>query len=322
MSKSFFLVLLMTSLVCCHKENDVHLLANEQCIEPTEKQANYYGRGALLASRFKSMEELQSIVSIEWYKDGDLSDDAHLDNNMVRLKHCSEGLAVISTLKSGISQNDIMQAKDGVFSEKLALVFNAPKAIRNRRELKQVYILSRRFSDIFSVEDVAFYYLAEAAVNKITNTEKAFLIDEDSGEKGYINTFNHITAQAMITSIFSEEFADFIADVHELKNMPELTSGVFSEKQLNDPNINPIDNYIDMINNEWGQKLGLRLKEKYNINRNTIWTPDLLADYLNELQAYYSWAFQIDMNPFRPDDGVIVRFKDKINRALERDDLI
>lgn len=318
-----YTVLFITILCACHpnaKEGVSH--ENYACNSSTVEGANYYGRGALLASRFNSLEELKTIISIEWAKGGESSLEPHPENNLVKIKHCSEGQRVTSILKAGVSQSDIIEAKDGNLFEKVGLVVKAPYAVAHRKELKQVYILSRRFSDIFSVEDVAFYYIAEASVRKIMNKNEAFLLEKDQGEKGYINTFNHMTAQAMITSIFSKEFADFVADVHELKNMPELTSGMFSQAQLVDEDNNPIDNYIDMINNEWGQEIGMRLKEKYRINSSTIWTAELLANYLNELQAYYSWAFQLEMEPFRANERIVNRFKDKINSVLQNEEMV
>ena len=85
--------------------------------------------------------------------------------------------------------------------------------------------------------------------NQISDEDYLNLSCEELSEKGYLNTFNHITAQAFMTSIFSERLADFIADVHELYNMPELITGDFTEQQLADFENGPVDNYVDMINN-------------------------------------------------------------------------
>jgi hypothetical protein len=142
---------------------------------------------------------------------------------------------------------------------------------------------------------------------------------EDLDEKGYLNSFNHITAQAFITSIYSERLADFIADVHELYNMPELVTGEFTNKQLADFVNGPVDNYLDMINNEWGQELGKVLDQKYKIDEGTFWTPFLLVDYLNDIQAYQGWAFGIGFKPFRADDNKIIQFAAKINKVIGRD---
>ena len=139
---------------------------------------------------------------------------------------------------------------------------------------------------------------------------------EDLGEKGFLNTFNHVNAQAFVTAIFSKELADFVADVHERHNMPELITGDFSPEQLASTTNNPIDNYVDMINNEWGQELGIVLAKQHGIDGQSEWTPKLLADFLNDMQSYYTWAFGISMDPFEPDDRAVKRFADKLNLVL------
>ena len=98
--------------------------------------------------------------------------------------------------------------------------------------------------------------------------------------------------------------------------MPELITGIFTEKQLADITDGPVDNYIDMINNEWGQELGKELCLKYHISRLTYWTPELLADYLNDMQSYHSWAFQIGFKPYRATDDMVIRFANKINKVI------
>ena len=171
-------------------------------------------------------------------------------------------------------------------------------------------------TDFFGEGDQAFYFLAEACAKNINTPDLAFINDRDSSEKGYINTFNHITSQAFITSCFTEELADFVGDSHERFYHPKLILGKFSEKEISDLSEGPVDNYVDLVNNEWGQELGIELKEKYNINENTYWSPELLANYLNDLQSYFSWAFQIGFNPFSSDDEAVTRFSDKLNMVL------
>jgi hypothetical protein len=97
------------------------------------------------------------------------------------------------------------------------------------------------------------------------------------------------------------------------KNMPELLHGVFTEEQLGDKDNNPVDNYVDIINNELGQQLGEFLREKYKVDILTTWTPELLADYLNDLQTYYSWSFGIRFKKLSPEQDRIIRFSEKIN---------
>jgi len=164
--------------------------------------------------------------------------------------------------------------------------------------------------------DVAFYDLAESMANNITKMDKAAMSSKDLSEKGYINTFNHIVAQAMISAIFSERMADFIADAHERRNMPSLITGEFTREQLTDIENGPADNYLDIINNEWGQEIGKQLKTKYNICRSTVWTQELLVECINDIQSYCSRVFGIGFEPFWHSDEVIIRFAEKLNVVL------
>lgn len=300
---------------------DVPSRAAEGACSPTQDSGGKMamgmpvGTGALLATRISSLAEFKTIVDVEYFADSS-ADSAGDGASLVRLLHCSNGHMVTSILESGLSQDDVMNVKKGGFLDRLNLALRAPYAVANRADLERVYILARRVPLSFGEGDPAFYDLAETSVAHINTADLAFNYVKDTSEKGYINSFNHITAQAFISSIFSEELADFVADLHERKNMRELTTGKFTEDQLSNPEDNPVDNYVDMINNEWGQELGKQLKEKYHISRTTWWTPALLADYLNDIQSYYSWAFQIGFKPFRPADELVVRFSTKINVVM------
>ncbi len=271
----------------------------------------------LLASRYTSLEDFKSTIQVEYFNKKRDSDSINKGSSRVELTYRINGREVISILESGIDQGDIIKVRDGNLWNHIGLIFSSPYAVSQRRPLSKIYLLARRKSDIFGEGAVAFFDLAESSVKNITTIDLAYQIPKDSSEKGYVNTFNHITAQALITSLFSEEIADFIADVHERYSMPELTTGEFTHEQLNDPNNYPVDNYVDIINNEIGQDIGNQLKAKYLINQETYWTSELLTNYLNDIQGYYCWAFKIGMRPFRPQDEVIVQFSNKINSVMK-----
>jgi hypothetical protein len=271
--------------------------------------------GALLATRFCTLKDLQTMVSIEYAPDTSHSDTT--TTSSVRLIHQSNGQMVTSLLESGVSQDDLVKVQEGGVWGRLMMMFRLPYAVANRADLQRVLTLSRRVPLSFGEGDPAFFDLAETSVANINTADLAFQFAEDTTEKGYINSFNHITAQAFIASIFSEEMADFAADLHERKNMLELTTGKFTPDQLENPENNPVDNYVDMINNEWGQELGKWLRAKYHIHRGTWWTPELLADYLNDIQGYYSWAFQIGFKPYTPEDELVRRFSAKLNVVMD-----
>ena len=263
-------------------------------------------KGALLLSSFESFEELKSVIKIEY-------NDAI---PMVRVRHQSNGIQVCSTLEPGVDEGDFRKARDGGIFNKLSLAIRSPFAAINRDDLVRVFILARRKPNIFGESDVAFFNLAEATVCNMAAEDYGRASNRDLSEKGYINTINHITAQAIITSCFSEEMADYIADVHERFYHPELIKGNFTSEQINDLEEGPLDNYIDIINNEWGQELGKELKAKYHINKATIWTPELLSNYLNSTQDYYRDAFNGHFEPFDKNDSIVVNYSQKLVRVM------
>ncbi len=268
--------------------------------------------GGLISTRFKDLDALQQVVSIEFL--GDTTGGK--DSKAVRLTHRSNGITVVSALEKGVDEDDFRRARDDGFWAKVGLAISSPYALTHRKDIMRVFILSRRKHDIYGPGDIAFYDFAELMTQGICKEYRQTAAPEDLTEKGYLNTFNHITAQAFVTTLFSEELAEYVADAHERHNMPELISGKFTVEQLVSKDNNPVDNYVDMVNNEWGQALGKTLKEKYSIDSNTKWTPQLLADYLNEVQAYYAWAFQISFTPFDTADEAVIRFSKKLNTVL------
>ena len=270
---------------------------------------------ALLATRFQSLDDFKSTVQIEYFNACD-SADTCIESKVI-LHYQDAGKSIESELSSGISQRDIAAAQDGDFWDKANLVWQTPYGIRSRIELSKIYTLARIRPDIFGYGDVAFYSLAEASLANIITPDLAFQTANDASEKGYINTFNHVTAQVFITVLFSKEVADYIADVHELKGMPELTTGRFTDKQLRDTLNYPVDNYVDILNNEIGQEIGLRLKEKYNLTSKTTWTPELTANFLNDIQSFYMWSFGIAMKGYTQEDELILKFTQKINEVSQ-----
>ena len=266
-----------------------------------------YMNQALLASRFSNLNELKEVIEIRYGNE---------NSKYVQLIHCSNGVRVTSILDSGINEGDFRNARDGNIIDKIHLLWHSPFGVKERQHLKFISAMARRKPELYGEGDVAFYDLAENCVENIYPEDLAELEYRDTTEKGFINTFNHITAQALVTSCISEQMADYSADAHERFHMPELLSGNFSPDQLVNKNKNPMDNYVDIINNEWGQEIGKELKLKYGIHEKTIWTNTLLSEYMNDLQSHYSWSFKIGFRPFDESGDVINRFVKKLNHLL------
>ena len=305
-------LVILSFIVLCLSCNRANNKSKEVKCDPTKKSLYepLVLAKPLLVTRFKSLDDFKSKVQVKYFNQP--NDPKSKDQLNLRTAK-SETLC---ELKSGLSQNDIMDAKNGSLLDKMKFTIRHPFAIRNRNNLEKIFKLARREKVLFGLRDVAFYDLAMLVSAHISNKEQAFKSTKDSSEKGYINTFNHVTAQAIMTSFFTQELAVFVADVHERKNMPELTTGKFTTEQLFDTINYPEDNYVDIINNAIGQELGLALNEKYKINELKKCTPKLLANYLNDLQSYFSWSMGIGLEPFNSEDEVIVRFAYKLNYLL------
>jgi hypothetical protein len=323
---SLFLAIVSVSCISCNKfeAKDYSFLSTQAPLVKNKEEdfGNCFNFGvkskALLSTRFKNLDHLKTIVSIRYDKDYLKLDSNECRNSSVNLYYVCNGEKVIRKMTSGVSQDNILRLRKADYLTRIRFVLANPNTIRQRRELENTYMLSRRRPAIFGPGDVSFYDLAEASFHRINTPDLAYHNARDSSEKGYINTFNHVTAQAIITSFFSEELADLIADLHERNNMPEITSGKFTQIQLNNLTNNPEDNYVDIINNEIGQKIGLKLKEKYRLNEKTVCTPVLLTAFLNDIQGYYMWALEIGLDNFRTTDEVVEKFSNKINTLLNR----
>ncbi len=302
----FLLLAFIISFSGCNNASETVLDIIETTKESSLKIPNQT-RGALLLKDYKSFKDFKKVVKIEYEKGR---------RPLVRLTHQIHGKSVTSELKSGVSEQDFMNAKDKGFWDKVWIVFNSPYGVWHRNDFRKIYALSRRRQQVFGEGDPAFYDLAETMMQNISEEDKATMPPEFLTEKGYLNTFNHITSQAFLTSVFSEKMADFLADIHERKNMPELVTGIFTAAQIADMEKGPTDNYLDIINNEWGQELGKKLGRKYRINKSTNWSPELLANYLNDIQNYYSGAFQIGFRPFKSSDILVIQFSKKINLVM------
>lgn len=261
--------------------------------------------GALLLTRYTSLGELKDAVDIRYAE----------DRKSVMLRHACGSSAVTSILRTGITEKDFNRARDGGVWDKARILWLSPFALLHRRDLVRIEILGRRRPNMFGEGDAAFYDIAKAMVDHILPEDTFRLSSRDLSEKGYLNTFNHVMAQAFMTTLYGERVADFVADVHERNTLPALMTGQFTEAQLADLDDGPVDNYLDMINNEWGQALGKALGAEYKIDRKTIWTPGLTVHYLNAIQQYHSWVFGIGFAPFRPHDPLVVRFAAKINQV-------
>src|SRR5436190_9032707 len=104
-----FILLLLVSLGCsqvqCNKSELTHMRTcdcnssmNRDTSDPATEVSYKLIQGALLATRFKSLEELKAVIEIKYFTESSRSDSAHYKNPTVCLMHCSNGHEVMSVL--------------------------------------------------------------------------------------------------------------------------------------------------------------------------------------------------------------------------------
>src|SRR5262249_53068112 len=94
-------------------------------------------RGALLGSRFSSLDELKSVIRIDYDEGAADSDSTAGENHSVCVRHCSGGREITSLLETGASQGDFEKAKEsGKLLDQLSLLVRCPYAVINRKDLE------------------------------------------------------------------------------------------------------------------------------------------------------------------------------------------
>jgi RHS repeat-associated protein len=147
------------------------------------------------------------------------------------------------------------------------------------------------------------------AFQDIANTLKANLSKGEA--RGTIdNTFLHVAGQSFITTLFGEGYADLSGDIHERDHKSLLTgniqAGVDTQKA--------IDNYSDIINNQWGQRWGEAISKDLGITKDTEWTNDLTSKYLNALQDKISKGMGVKFDKsFKESDNFVKKTTEFIN---------
>lgn len=292
-------------LAGCGPSGTVWEQHSSECYQEAPELEEKHGRMALLLTSFETFDEFKSVVEIQYLP----------DSKGVTLTHKSSGYEVISELRPGLSEGDLKGAVEGALGDKLSVAARSPYAVIAREELQGVEWLARHRPGIFGQDDVAFYDIAERMVRNLSIRSKQGMTDRDLDEKGYLNTFNHVIAQAFMTSLYSEKLADFVADLHERENMPQLISGDFTEEQIIDLEFGALDNYLDMVNNEWGQEIGKYLSKELGIVKGQCWDYDLVSDYINGIQGFMSRSFGVSFTPLSAQDAMVVKWAGKLNMA-------
>jgi len=209
-------------LACEQAPQAHHPQVAHETSQPSQVIKNHPFRGALLSTRFQSLDELREVLDISY---SSVSHHPYIVNDqtqVVRVYHRSAGSEVCSILKAGMSERELSYAQRNGFSSKLLIAVSSWKTLGSRHELSCIFDLAKKRKALYGESDVAFFHLAEEMACHIDAHDAARLPLGDFTEKGFLNTFNHRTAQANLTTPFSADFAIFVAELHERKTLPEL----------------------------------------------------------------------------------------------------
>jgi RHS repeat-associated protein len=253
------------------------------------------GLEALVAKDYGTLESLKKSINIV-YRGEDVEDAS------VSVTHTYLERSASNTLNNGIGDEELKRAANGDFDLQFETAKKYPMLILYKGSLQKKQSLSYRNKNN---SGTALYYVASAMVNNI----KGSLKENHQGDRGLVNTFNHLGGQAIITMLYSRYSADFAGDIHE-RDQPSLRTGKIKKSEVSQA----IDNYVDLVNNSWGQKLGSKLAGNFRNNlHNGVWFDRDTSELLNEIQNYYSETFGYEFNEFTKDTPIVKQFTDLLN---------
>lgn len=143
-------------IVVCFKCKQSYSPVSETAYDnPAQKEAlanksydERAGKGALLLTRFKSLEDFKGVINIHYAPEAVDSNKDEPGKRAVTLEYKSGGTVIRSILKDGISQTDFLKVRNGSMGSKILLGLKCPYALRHKQELTSIEHLSREASAI------------------------------------------------------------------------------------------------------------------------------------------------------------------------------
>jgi hypothetical protein len=203
---------------------------------------------------------------------------------------------------NGLGEDEAVGIKDGGFWKKLGGGVMHPGAALYRNDLKDIYKITKDKSENLKVS--LTYAISLKMLSNLSAGEQ-----ENNKQYRYDNSFLHFAGQTLASSIFGEGASQYAADIHE-RDFTGVFTGVGEEAKL-------VDAYVDLVNNAWGRAFGKELSGKYGIDRETTWTDELSANFLNDVQDYFSKSYPgLKFNKFDKNSDFIKGFTKDLNSKL------
>src|SRR5690606_19424060 len=137
------------------------------------------GKGPLLLTDFTSLEDLQEVIEIENLRGvPGIRPGIEVRPRVCVVQRTPE-CTLRSVLKTGVSQQDFVDARTGGFWSRVWLAIRSPFVVLHRRDLIRVEILARWKYHRFGEGDVAFYNLADAMLHNLRDNDFMSMPSED-----------------------------------------------------------------------------------------------------------------------------------------------
>ena len=277
-------------------------------------------RKPLVATDFKTLADLKKELEITYipssfekrWSPSEKAYDYKYTPASVTVSHSKGGLTTSNTLsEETVKQEELKKANSGSFWDKSKLAAAHPELVWHKGDLEAIDKLSfvkknTSGTAIGKVSDAIFEHISNKPRMVRIGTGKQKLSSHDATK----NMLLHVFGQAIITTLLGRAAADLAGDIHE-RDQDSLISGSISKSEERQA----IDNYIDMVNNLYGQELGEELGAQLDADDGTDWTAELTAKYLNAVQDYFhehkGWKF----TQFKQEDTLVARFTALLNEV-------
>ncbi|MEL6183152.1 MAG: hypothetical protein AAFU79_00915 [Myxococcota bacterium] len=263
----------------------------------------------IVTSEFPTLNDLKKELDIT-YRDGE-----------VEVGHSKEGLSETNTLSDDlIGEAELKSAKkasaDWGLRDMVGFAWENPRLAWHRTALQNTEKLSYVAKNN---SGSALGRISEAMFDNIDDKPRATPYRGPGGKKltqhdAIKNMMLHVFGQAVLTTLYGESAADLAGDLHE-RDQPSLITGQIGKGE----EAQALDNYADMVNNEYGQELGKELNRRLGVGGSTRWTPEKTAEYLNQVQHYFSQTHGWSFRDFQPNDPRVEKFTNLLNEVQHGD---
>ena len=263
----------------------------------TPKKNDVYESLPLVATNYKSIKSLKKILYIKYYNDKSFS-----------ISYIVNGMIIEHRFSKGYADNELAIIRNSDLGTQAKSILSEPLLVIYKSALETMFICAYTKENEAKTSMLAISFEIAKKL-KISN----FLKTDD---RALPNTIRHILSGVVLSMFHGEDSVNFVMDIHErhkkidngvifdIDECEFLRTGKFKNAEEEK---SAIDNYIDIINNQIGGKLGSKLRNKYQkiINNTNGWTLEESANFLNDFLYYLKQSLKYDYNEFKTTEEIV-----------------